>query len=317
MRIVFLCPPIGKLNGGIKYIFRMAETLCADGFDAVVCEQDKAKPSWFTSNAPLIGYDALQPRQGDILVLPEDQPDMLRTLATWPQRKIIYCQNQFYAALGTTGATSYADYGVTDILCSSQTIRAYCAERHPQIPTHLVPCSVDSTLFKPSAKIEQIAYAPRKRMIESAYLQDMFHHHYPQWRAVPWLELSNLSEAQIAAAWPAPRYSLPCPVWMVLASRPLKPWPLAAWWRGSPALVGANMPHPLTASGRKRMIFQPVYSLWNRPCSSGKQENPPSPPITPPPMPQPHAIPPQSLLPRAAMPGPASCSLNTTIKQIS
>jgi hypothetical protein len=199
MRIVFLCPPIGKLNGGIKYIFRMAETLCADGFDAVVCEQDKAKPSWFTSNAPLIGYDALQPRQGDILVLPEDQPDMLRTLATWPQRKIIYCQNQFYAALGTTGATSYADYGVTDILCSSQTIRAYCAERHPQIPTHLVPCSVDSTLFKPSAKIEQIAYAPRKRMIESAYLQDMFHHHYPQWRAVPWLELSNLSEAQIAA----------------------------------------------------------------------------------------------------------------------
>lgn len=199
MRIVFLCPPIGKLNGGIKYIFRMAETLCADGFDAVVCEQDKARPNWFDNNAALIGYDTLRPRQGEILVLPEDQPDMLRTLAAWPQRKIIYCQNQFYAALGTAGATSYADYGVTDILCSSQTIRAHCAERHPQIPTHLVPCSVDATLFKPSAKTEQIAYMPRKRMIESAYLQDMFRHHYPQWRAVPWLELSNLNEAQIAA----------------------------------------------------------------------------------------------------------------------
>lgn len=200
MRISFLSPPVGKINGGIKYIFRMADSLRAAGHEAVVVEKDKNRPGWFASSAPILGIDELGPRAGEILVLPEDQPGLLQTVAAWPQRKIIYCQNHFYAAIGALGTKSFADYGVTDILCGSQTIAAYCAARHPGLTTHIIPCGVDAKRFHPAAKQPAITLLPRKRVIEAVYLQDMFRHQYPQWRSVQWQELANAHEDQIAAA---------------------------------------------------------------------------------------------------------------------
>lgn len=200
MRITFLCPPADKLNGGIKYIFRMAEALQADGFPAVVAEQNQRHPDWFSSGAKLVGYDALSPRPDEILVLPEDQPELLRTLATWPQRKIVYCQNHFYAAIGALGCTSFADFGISAILCGSVTIQHYCTERHAGLPTYLVPCAIDTARFKPShqAKAPEIALVPRKRPIEAIYLQDMFRHSYPQWHHIAWSPLDNLPESALA-----------------------------------------------------------------------------------------------------------------------
>lgn len=199
MRITFLCPPAEKLNGGIKYIFRMAEALQADGFSAVVAEQNQRHPEWFVSAAKLIGYDALVPRNDEVLVLPEDQPELLRTLASWPQRKIVYCQNHFYAAIGALGSRTYADFGVSAILCGSVTIQRYCAERHAGITAYLVPCAIDTALFKPApAKTPEIALIPRKRPIEAIYLQDMFRHRSPQWQHVAWSPLDNLPESALA-----------------------------------------------------------------------------------------------------------------------
>lgn len=199
MRITFLCPPAEKLNGGIKYIFRMAAALQADGFSAVVAEQNQRHPDWFSSDAKLVGYDALTPRADEILVLPEDQPELLRTLASWPQRKIVYCQNHFYAAIGALGSRSYADFGVSAILCGSVTIQRYCAERHADIPAYLVPCAIDTALFKPAqVKVPEITLIPRKRMVEAVYLQDMFRHRYPQWQQIGWQPLQNLPETALA-----------------------------------------------------------------------------------------------------------------------
>lgn len=199
MRITFLCPPAEKLNGGIKYIFRMAEALAADGFDAVVAEQHSRHPDWFVSNAKIIGYDALAPRNGEILVLPEDQPELLRTLTEWPQRKIVYCQNHFYAAIGALGSASYADFGVSAIICGSATILRYCADRHAGVPAYLVPCGIDTRLFKPAAtKAQAIALIPRKRAVEAIYLQDMFRHRYPEWAHIGWQPLQNMPEAALA-----------------------------------------------------------------------------------------------------------------------
>lgn len=201
MRIVFLCAPASKINGGIKYTFRMAESLRRDGFEAVVCEKGSLRPAWFDSAAPIIGLDSLQPQPGEALVLPEDQPDLLKHLADWPQRKIIYCQNPFYAAFSALGCNSFADYGVSALLCGSLSIMDYAAQRHPDVPRYHVPCSVDSALFKPHApKSPIIALLPRKRPVEAAYLQDMFRSQYPQWHHVAWQEIGAAHEQDVAAA---------------------------------------------------------------------------------------------------------------------
>ncbi len=201
MRIVFICAPAGKINGGIKYTFRMAETLRRDGFEAVVFEKDGIRPAWFDSTAPLIGPEDLHPQASEILVLPEDQPDLLKHLANWPQHKIIYCQNPFYAAFSALGCKSYADYGISALLCGSLSTMTYAGQRHSDLPRYHVPCGVDGALFKPHApKSTTIALLPRKRPVEAAFLQDMFRSQYPQWQHVAWQEIAAAHEREVAAA---------------------------------------------------------------------------------------------------------------------
>ncbi len=200
MRIVFFCPPVSVINGGIKHIFRMAEALIAQGIDAVVFEQNAERPAWFASTAPVVGQDIFSSSADHIYVLPEDQPHILADFARFPQRKVIYSQNHFYGALGIAGAGSFADYGVTDILCSSRTIYDHCRLRHGGLRAFVVPCAVDQALFRPVAEKRQIiAYMPRKRPVEAAYIRDMFRFTYPEYRTWEWQAIDNVSEAEAAA----------------------------------------------------------------------------------------------------------------------
>jgi hypothetical protein len=199
MRIVFFCPSVTVINGGIKHIFRMAEALIDQGRDAVVFEPNGKRPGWFTSIAPIVGQDIFTADADQIYVLPEDQPHILADFAKLPQRKAIYSQNHFYGALGLPNGGSYADYGVTDILCSSKTIYDHCRLRHPAVRAHIVPCAVD-TRFTPRAKQNAIAFMPRKRFIEANYLRDMFRFQHPEFKDWQWREIDNMSEDDAAHA---------------------------------------------------------------------------------------------------------------------
>jgi len=199
MKIIFFCPSVTVINGGIKHIFRMAETLIAQGRDAAVFEQNGQRPAWFASTAPIVGQSIFTPTADHIYVLPEDQPHILADFARLPQRKVVYSQNHFYGALGVAHAAGFADYGVSDILCSSRTIYDHCRIRHPSVRAFIVPCAVDSGFFKPAAqKKNTVAFMPRKRLIEAAYLRDMFRFTYPQYRGWDWQEIANVGEGGAA-----------------------------------------------------------------------------------------------------------------------
>lgn len=199
--IIFFCPSVTVINGGIKHIFRMAEALIALGYDACVFEPNSQRPSWFHSMAPVVGQGVFKPDAAQVYVLPEDQPHILADFKKFPQRKVIYSQNHFYGALGIGEADSYADYGVTDILCSSRTIYDHAKVRHPTLRAFVIPCAVDPHLFKPAtAKENSIAFMPRKRAIEATYIRDMFRFNYPEYKNWAWQELSGLSESETAAA---------------------------------------------------------------------------------------------------------------------
>ena len=199
MKLIFFCPPVSVINGGIKHIFRMAESLIAQGRDAVVFEQNGQRPSWFASTAPIVGQVIFSPQADHIYVVPEDQPRILSDFAKFPQRKVIYSQNHFYGALGIGDAASYADYGVTDILCSSRTIYDHSRLRHPTLRAFVVPCAVDPLQFKPAPeKRNSIAFMPRKRAVEATYIRDMFRFTYPHFRNWEWQEITNVGEAEAA-----------------------------------------------------------------------------------------------------------------------
>ncbi len=196
MPIVFICPAATILAGGIKYQFRMAETLRRAGHDAVVFEQSKTRPKWFASDVPVVGREVFQGASEPLVVMPEEPLSILEVFAARPHRKVVYCQNHFYAARSGT----YADYGVSHILCSGRPIYDFCRHRHPEIPSHLVPCSVDPARFRPRPKLQRIACIPRKRQAEAVFIRDLFRFDYPEFRDIEWLPLERKREEDVAAA---------------------------------------------------------------------------------------------------------------------
>ena len=70
MKIIFFCPPVSVINGGIKHIFRMAETLIAQGRDVAVFEQNGERPAWFASTAPIVGQGIFSAQADHLYVLP-------------------------------------------------------------------------------------------------------------------------------------------------------------------------------------------------------------------------------------------------------
>lgn len=199
MRLILFCPPAVVINGGIKQIFLLADALRAQGFDAVVFEEQGRRPDWFPSTAPVVSQGVFQPRADEILVLPEDQPQILKLFKDWPQRKVVYAQNQFYGSLSLIDVESFADYGITHAICCSRSSFEHMRWRHPRVKPFLVPCGIDRALFRPaSARTKTILFMPRKRPVEAVFIRDLFRHAHPECSAWEWAEVNGRSEAETA-----------------------------------------------------------------------------------------------------------------------
>jgi hypothetical protein len=268
VKIIFLCPSVQKITGGIKCIFRMAATLRSFGYDAVVYEETGLRPKWFATEVPVVGAEVFRPAREQILVFPEDQHDVLEAFSNRPQRKVVYCQNHFYAARCMPDSRTYADFGVSHILCSGRTIHDYCRHRHPSLPAYVIPVGVDPQRFYPRPKQERIAFLPRKRPVEAKYIQDLFRFDYPQFRDIEWLPLENKSEPEIAEALGASSVFLVLHRLDSLPLTGLEAMPPVAWWPALRELEGGNTRGRKMVFGWMKTIFPPVFAGWPRPSGS-------------------------------------------------
>jgi hypothetical protein len=100
---------------------------------------------------------------------------------------------------GPDGRRDDTDFGVGDILCPAESVAAFCRRRCPGTNIHVVPYALDSQLFQPRPpKRLQIAYAPRKRPLEAAFIRDLFGAANPSLAAIPWVPLAKLAENEVA-----------------------------------------------------------------------------------------------------------------------
>ena len=78
-------------------------------------------------------------------------------------------------------------------------MREFCRRRFPSLPVFPVPVMVDTDVFHfQSEKRMQIVFSPRKRPTEAAFVQDLFRAENPEFRNVPWIELSGASQETVA-----------------------------------------------------------------------------------------------------------------------
>jgi len=196
-RIVYVSWPAAEISGGIKAAFQHVELLGEAGLDAAVATADAMAPGWFETSAKIIRLEEVRP--GDVLVFPENNAQLLRAFAAAGNPKLVFCQNPFQVFRGVEGMSSFADTGVTHIMCPSHTVMLYCRRRFPGLKLAYTPFFVDHSRFawRPD-KVLQIATIPRKRPMEFGAIADLFRASYPQHSDVPWVYAHQATEAQVA-----------------------------------------------------------------------------------------------------------------------
>lgn len=196
-RVVYVCWPPKEITGGIKVAFQHVELLVEAGKQAVVATPDAQRPDWFATTAEVIAHDKI--RGDDVLVFPENNARFLGAFASSAQPKVVFCQNPYFVHQGLGGRLSYAEYGVTHIMCPSMTVVKFCAMRFPGMKAGYTPFYLDRTRFKYSTtKAMQVAVVPRKRMTEFGAIADLLRAKHPDLGEVPWMYLHGVTEEQVA-----------------------------------------------------------------------------------------------------------------------
>ncbi|MDB5873396.1 MAG: hypothetical protein JWQ07_2838 [Ramlibacter sp.] len=198
-RIVYVSWPPREISGGIKAMFQHVELLAEAGVSAVVATENAGRADWFDSKAQVIGLEAIGAQ--DILVLPENHAGFLAAFASSPQTKLVFCQNPHQAHRGLAGRGSYADYGVSGIMCASHTLMRFCARRFPGLALWYTPFHLDDFWFPADpAKTLQVAVIPRKRALEFGAIADMLAASHPEFRDTPWVVIQQAKEREVAEA---------------------------------------------------------------------------------------------------------------------
>lgn len=199
-RILYLSYESEKPSGGVKVIHTHVRLLRARGFDAYVLHPDREfRPAWLQECAPALATGGgFQLSPDDVVVIPEDHYQGLQALAAVPVRKFLFCQNHFYIFRGLGGQKTWQDFGVSEVFCCSHVIRTFIENQLGWKPVAVVPNSLPLGQLRPgSEKKLQIAYMPRKRAAETAFIQALFYRQFPQHREVAWLPLENLPETEV------------------------------------------------------------------------------------------------------------------------
>jgi hypothetical protein len=211
-RIVYHGFPPAGAQGGVKMAVRHVETLRDLGFNAVYqLGPANTAPAWLQHTAPVLPAAPVRP--GDIVVLPEDAAEALRSTAGLPVRKVVFCQSQLFLAMRSLDALdAFAPHDRPVIMAVGPRQAATVRRLLPGWTVELVPCFADERRFRPGEKISPaILFEPKKRPIEPRFIAPVFRRLHPAHAARPWRKLEGLTEAEIASTFAAAELYLALP----------------------------------------------------------------------------------------------------------
>jgi glycosyltransferase involved in cell wall biosynthesis len=203
-RIVYVLLSDGGIAGGHKMILRHVETLRDLGFDAVcyIGAQSKA-PSWLDYKVPLEFGTPV--KADDILVIPEDAHDALRTAFEAKLRTLAFSQGCYSFAASTYEILDHLPPSQFPPIIAVAPRQANLIRRaYPQAKVEVVPCFADERIFRPAAqKKAAVALVPRKRPLEASAIRGFFRKFHPAHAELGWASLAAASESAVAATFAA------------------------------------------------------------------------------------------------------------------
>jgi hypothetical protein len=182
-------------------ILRHVETLRDLGFDAhCYVGVGSQAPQWLAHRAPLELATPLRP--DDIVVLPDDADDAMRTMAAADQRTVVFSQNPYNLAAKTVADLErFPAARFPPFIAVSPGLAATLRRLYPAAQVEVVRCFADERVFRPGLGARQgVVIVPRKRPLEAAAIRNLFHRLHPEHAALAWTQLAGATEAAVAAA---------------------------------------------------------------------------------------------------------------------
>lgn len=199
-RIIYISTRSTAPTGGVKVIFEHVAALRELGFDAYVGHPIAGyRPDWFRTEVPLLYYlQGMKVFPDDVFVIPETGYNTLRLLKAVKGRKIVFCQNQFGVFQGLGEVPHWRDFGVSAVIACSEVVARVVARFFGYARVPVIPCPIDHLLFQPGDKKPQIAYMPRKRARDAAFIRAAFSRLGPDFARAPWVAIDGVPETEVA-----------------------------------------------------------------------------------------------------------------------
>lgn len=187
--------------GGVAVVYKHVELLAKHGFDAYVALPNKPEVDFYDTRAPLLLHGgALDPRPGDIWVLPEGFQAYVNVLRPCPITLLMFCQNQYYLQFNADPHLGFAEFGVDGVIASSESVRSFFRDVYGLEKLPLIPCAIDTQVFAPApSKQLQIACMPRKLGEEAGFIQATFRRRHARYADVPWVAIAGKAQREGAA----------------------------------------------------------------------------------------------------------------------
>jgi hypothetical protein len=208
MRTFFFLPPVRQAAGGVTVIRRMASFLAASGREVALVPRELPgegkgwTPSDSFVDAPVVAWEALDLRLGDLWVVPEGWVNALTPGLNAGARCLVYVQNWAYLLSALPEGVSWRKLPVGFLAVSEPVARFTEATTGRKAPV-LRP-GVDLALFHaPETKPEglRIAWMPRKNKALAKQIRDTFEHMAPELAArCRWIEIAGMTAAEVAGA---------------------------------------------------------------------------------------------------------------------
>jgi glycosyltransferase involved in cell wall biosynthesis len=200
-RIFYISHDATTPRGGVTVLYDHVAALREHGLEAFVVHGTPGfRYPFARKDVPVLDSSAQGALSAsDVLVVPEDHPSAVRTCRDLPCRKVLICQNHYYAFISLKPGETWRDFGFSAYLCVSSPIQQ-ALKKWFGVNASVVRPALDSAFFgdafKPLARPISVACMPRKGLHHLRLVQALL---AAVGSKLSWLEIDGLPKEQVAA----------------------------------------------------------------------------------------------------------------------
>lgn len=200
-RIIYALAPATGPSGGVRTMLDHVAVLRRSGRDAYAYSAyDSEIPPVYRQDVPLLtGRITANPR--DVIVRAEvSSAERIVQSARAGLRQVVFVQNHHQTWASLRGARSYDAVGVTAVMAGSRYIADFLRRSGLAADPMLVPYAVEVPVPEPAPERSLgIAVMPRKRRLEYAMIRQLVPLRFPEFAAVPWIEIDEVGHGESLA----------------------------------------------------------------------------------------------------------------------